>query len=69
MLIVTRRIGEEILINKGKIQIKFLYVRNNHIAVSIEAPPYIDIERKELSTRKKANPQINATQEDVKETK
>ena len=57
MLVLTRRIGEEIYINKGAIQIKLLYVKNGTIVIGIKAPDDIDIERKELFVRK--HPALN----------
>jgi carbon storage regulator len=48
MLILTRRIGERILIDEGKIQIAFLYYRRGQIAFGINAPPHIDVDRKEI---------------------
>lgn len=68
MLVLTRRVGEEILIDKGQIQIKILYVRRGHIAVGIHAPSNVDVDRKEIYLRKKANPQAVTQQEIVSET-
>ncbi len=68
MLVLTRRVGEEILIDKGQIQIKILYVRRGHIAVGIHAPSNVDVDRKEIYLRKKANPQVVIQQEIVSET-
>ncbi|CEG57824.1 MULTISPECIES: carbon storage regulator [Legionella] len=68
MLVLTRRVGEEILIDKGQIQIKILYVRRGHIAVGIHAPSNVDVDRKEIYLRKKANPEIVTQQEIVSET-
>lgn len=68
MLVLTRRVGEEILIDKGQIQIKILYVRRGHIAVGIHAPSNVDVDRKEIYLRKKANPQVVTQQEIVSET-
>ncbi|TAL58886.1 MAG: carbon storage regulator, partial [Legionella sp.] len=47
MLVLTRRVGEQILIDKGQIEIKMLYVRKGHIAVGIKAPSHVDVDRKE----------------------
>ena len=52
MLVLTRRVGEEILIDKGQIQIKILYVRRGHIAVGIHAPSNVDVDRKEIYFKK-----------------
>ncbi|MFC7782835.1 carbon storage regulator [Legionella pneumophila] len=68
MLVLTRRVGEEILIDKGQIQIKILYVRRGHIAVGIHAPSNVDVDRKEIYLRKKANPEVVTQQEIVSET-
>lgn len=57
MLVLTRRVGEQILINKGQIQIKVLYVRKGHIAIGINAPSNIEVDREEIYLRKQANPQ------------
>ncbi|HAU3626762.1 TPA: carbon storage regulator [Legionella pneumophila] len=68
MLVLTRRVGEEILIDKGQIQIKILYVRRGHIAVGIHAPSNVDVDRKEIYLRKKANPEVVTQQEIISET-
>lgn len=52
MLVLTRRVGEQIYIDKGQIQIKILYERNGHIAVGIKAPQHIEVDRKEIFMRK-----------------
>ena len=56
MLVLSRRIGEEILIDKGQIKIKILYMRNGSVAVGIQAPNQIDVDRKEIFLRKRKNP-------------
>lgn len=58
MLVLSRRIGEQILIDKGQIEIKILYIRNGQIALGIKAPSHIDVDRKEIFTRKKAHAQF-----------
>ncbi|HAT8742779.1 TPA: carbon storage regulator [Legionella pneumophila] len=52
MLILDRKIGEEIYINKGKIKITVLYEKNGQIGIGVRAPSYIDIDRKEVFIRK-----------------
>ncbi|CDZ76696.1 carbon storage regulator [Legionella massiliensis] len=52
MLILDRKIGEEIYINKGKIKITVLYEKNGLIGIGVRAPNYIDIDRKEVFIRK-----------------
>ena len=55
MLVLTRRVGEQILIDKGQILIKVLYERNGNIAIGIQAPAHIDVDRKEIFMRKQVN--------------
>ena len=57
MLVLTRRIGEEIMIDKGQIKIKILYFRNGSVAVGIQAPNRVDVDRKEIFLRKRLNPE------------
>ena len=56
MLVLSRRIGEEILIDKGQIKIKILNIRNGSVAVGIQAPKQVDVDRKEIFFRKQNNP-------------
>jgi carbon storage regulator len=55
MLILTRRIGEEIFIDKAQIKIKVIYARNGSVAIGINAPKSIDVDRKEIYLRKRLN--------------
>lgn len=57
MLVLTRRVGEQIFIDKGQIQIKVLFVRNGNIAIGIHAPPHVDVDREEIYYRKQDNPE------------
>lgn len=57
MLVLTRRVGEQIFIDKGQIKIKILFVRNGNIALGIHAPSHIDVDREEIYYRKKDNPE------------
>lgn len=52
MLVLTRRTGEQILIDKGQIIIKVLYQRRGVVALGIQAPPHVDVDRKEIFLRK-----------------
>jgi carbon storage regulator len=52
MLILDRKIGEEIYINNGKIKITVLYEKNGLIGIGVRAPSEIDIDRKEVFIRK-----------------
>ncbi|MBN9231785.1 MAG: carbon storage regulator [Legionella sp. 40-6] len=52
MLVLTRRVGEQILINKGEIEIKVLYEHNGIITLGVKAPAHIDVDRKEIFLKK-----------------
>ncbi len=53
MLVLRRRVGEEILINDGRIQVKVLHEHKGVIVIGINAPLTIDIDRKELFLKKR----------------
>ncbi|KTD63249.1 vir region protein [Legionella santicrucis] len=55
MLVLTRRIGERIFLDNGKIEIAFLYHRRGQVAFGIKAPPDIDIDRQEIFILKQQN--------------
>lgn len=48
MLILTRKNGEEILIDKGQIMVKVIFAKNGKALLGIHAPQHIDIDRKEI---------------------
>jgi carbon storage regulator len=55
MLVLTRRIGEEIFIQRGKIKIKVLYIRRGQVAIGIRAPSEVEIDREEIFHKKQAD--------------
>ncbi|HAT9646629.1 carbon storage regulator [Legionella septentrionalis] len=54
MLILYRKIGEQIMIDKGSIQIKVMDVNadNGVIAIGFKAPAHVDIDREEIFLKK-----------------
>ena len=56
MLVLTRKIGEQIQIDKGQITIKFLYHRKGVVAFGIQAPAHIDVDREEIFLSKQQHP-------------
>ena len=54
MHVLTRRVGEEIVIDNGQIQIKILYVRDGNVAVGILTPAQIDVDLKEIFLKKRS---------------
>ena len=51
MLILSRKIGESIIINGG-IEIKVLDIQGNYMKLGIKAPKHIPVDRKEIHDRK-----------------
>lgn len=56
MLVLTRKIGEQILLDKGQIKIKFLYHHKGIVAFGISAPAHIDVDRQEIFIKKHLYP-------------
>ncbi|STX28446.1 Carbon storage regulator [Legionella beliardensis] len=52
MLILIRRIGEEIYIDKGRIKITLLHEKDGLIGIGVRAPKNIEVDRKEIFIRK-----------------
>ena len=46
MLLFTRGIGEEILINQGDIKIKVITTINNKVVIGIQIPKQMQVDRK-----------------------
>jgi carbon storage regulator len=59
MLVLTRKIGQQVLIGKGSIQVKILKVKGDFISIGFNAPSHIDIDREEVYIKKLAQ---NATE-------
>ena len=47
MLVLTRRLGEEIVID-GKIRIKVVMVQDGKVRLGITAPPSVPVDRSEI---------------------
>ena len=52
MLVLTRKIGQQILMGNGSIQMKVLKIDDGVISIGINAPAHIDIDREEVFLRK-----------------
>ncbi len=55
MLVLTRKIGESILIDGG-IEVCVVSIRGGRVRLGIAAPPKVAIKRDELSPRSKSQP-------------
>jgi len=54
MLVLDRKVGQQVLIGKGMIEIKILRIQDDIISIGFSAPSNIDIDRKEIYLKKLA---------------
>lgn len=54
MLVLTRSVGERLIINDGEIKLNVLEVKGNQVRIGIDAPKHISIHREEIYERIKA---------------
>jgi carbon storage regulator len=52
MLVLTRKIGQQVLIDNGLIQMKVLRVNDDIISIGFNAPSHIEIDREEVYLKK-----------------
>lgn len=53
MLVLSRRVGETIVIN-GDIQVTIVAVKGDRIRLGIQAPDYVSVDRQEVHERRTA---------------
>ena len=51
MLVLTRSVGERLIINDGEIRLNVLEVKGNQVRIGIEAPKHISVHREEIYQR------------------
>jgi len=51
MLVLTRRVGDEIIID-GDIRVMVVAVKGDKVRIGIEAPPHVPVDRKEIHDRR-----------------
>ncbi len=61
MLVLTRSVGERLIINDGEIKLNVLEVKGNQVRLGIEAPKHISVHREEIYNRIQA--ETKATEE------
>ena len=58
MLVLTRKAGQQIFMDKGRIQMKVIKVVDDVISIGIEAPLHIDIAREEVFSQNLAQEKL-----------
>lgn len=51
MLVLTRSVGERLMINGGEITLNVLEVKGNQVRLGIDAPRHISVHREEIFNR------------------
>ncbi len=51
MLVLTRSIGERLIIGNGEVRVHVLEVRGSQVRLGIEAPRHIPVHREEIYNR------------------
>lgn len=55
MLVLTRSVGERLIINDGEIQVDVLEIKGNQVRIGIRAPKDVSVHREEIYQRIKAS--------------
>lgn len=48
MLVLTRSVGERLVINNGEIKLNVLDIKGNQVRIGIDAPRHIIVHREEI---------------------
>ena len=59
MLVLSRRIGDEIIID-GRIRVRITAVKGDRVRVGIEAPPDVSVDREEIHRRRMEFAEVEA---------
>ena len=51
MLVLTRSVGERLIINDGEIKLNVLEIKGNQVRIGIDAPRSISVHREEIYNR------------------
>ena len=55
MLVLSRRAGEEIVID-GSIRVVIVAVQGNKVRIGVDAPPHVPVDRQEIHERRSERP-------------
>lgn len=67
MLVLTRSVGERLVIGDGEITLTILDVRGNQVRLGIDAPKNIPVHREEIFLRIQAETETTTTAEGAQE--
>lgn len=51
MLVLTRSVGERLIINNGEVKLSILEVKGNQVRIGIDAPKHVAVHREEIFMR------------------
>jgi carbon storage regulator len=51
MLVLTRSVGERLIINNGEVKLSILEVKGNQVRIGIDAPKEVPVHREEIFNR------------------
>jgi len=54
MLVLTRSVGERLIINNGEIKLNVLEIKGNQVRIGIDAPKHVSVHREEIFDRIKS---------------
>lgn len=63
MLVLTRKIGQQIFVNNGSIKFKVLGVKNDNVCLGVLAPDDVDIDREEIYLQKQQKENLSLMEE------
>ena len=61
MLVLTRSVGERLVINDGEIKISVLEVKGNQVRIGIDAPRSVSVHREEVFEKIRADREETVT--------
>jgi carbon storage regulator len=59
MLVLSRRVGDEIIID-GRIRVRITAVKGDRVRLGIEAPPDVSVDREEIHRRRMEFAEVKA---------
>ena len=61
MLVLTRSVGERLVVNDGEIKISVLEVKGNQVRIGIDAPRSVSVHREEVFEKIRADREETVT--------